>query len=193
MGQDIANLFAVGSPVRDPDELEPRRAISPAARSEVPEVSVGSPGVPRHFKETVAPAKDPHAFLVPLSMTPALELPKKVGLAGDSATRKAAPVYEGFVCYFPNAMANVARLSKFGNDKHNPGQPLHWSFNLSNDHGNCIVRHQASDPEAVDDSYDDPEILHATAIAWRAMAQLETILLKKYPELKPGKNVVGAR
>jgi hypothetical protein len=113
--------------------------------------------------------------------------PKPVGLAGDSATRKESPIYEGFVCYFPNAMAEVARLSKYGNDKHNPGTELHWSFNKSNDHGDCIMRHQTQ-AEQVDDSCG---FLHAVMVAWRAMAQLEKILLETHPELVPGKNVKG--
>lgn len=201
----------------DSDELEPRRAGFPPERtSEVAQpVAAPAPAVPRHFRETVGPKASfsaeeferwrqekipalPECKIVDgvcvtcrAATTKEREASKPIGLAGDSATRKDAPIYEGFVCYFPNAMANVAKLSKHGNDKHNPGQTLRWSFNLSNDHGNCIVRHQASDPEAVDESYNDPEILHATAVAWRAMAQLETILLKKYPELTPGKNVVG--
>jgi hypothetical protein len=84
-------------------------------------------------------------------------------------------------------MAEVARLSKYGNDKHNPGTELHWSFTKSNDHGDCIMRHQAQ-AEEVDDSCG---FLHAVMVAWRAMAQLEKLLLETHPELKPGKNVVG--
>lgn len=89
----------------------------------------------------------------------------------DSAIRKATPIYSGVLRYFPNALAAVARLSKAGNDKHNPGQPLHWSREKSTDHGDCIVRHQLS-PETV-----DPETgeLHAAAVAWRALAQLELL------------------
>jgi len=194
-----------GHTASDFDELTPRNAVHPPERTSEPAglVAPPAPVVPRHFRETVGPktyvlnprASDPAVLAAVrnfLSGEKAATTPKPVGLAGDSAKRKESPVYEGFMCYFPNAIANVAKLSKLGNDKHNPGQALHWSFNLSNDHGDCLSRHQMN-AEEVDPSYNDPEILHATAVAWRAMAQLETILLKKHPELQPGKNVRGAR
>lgn len=92
-------------------------------------------------------------------------------MESDSAARKATPIFSGVLRYFPNALAAVARLSKAGNDKHNPGEPLHWSRSKSNDHGDCIVRHQlefdAVDPETGE--------YHAVAVAWRALAQLELL------------------
>lgn len=97
----------------------------------------------------------------------------------DSTTRKATPIWSGVLRYFPDALAAVARLSKAGNDKHNPGEPLHWSRDKSNDHGDCLVRHQLT-PDMI-----DPETgeLHATAVAWRALAQLQ--LLEEARVLKP--------
>jgi len=92
----------------------------------------------------------------------------------DSQARKDAPVWSGFCLYFPNAMVEVSRLSKLGNDTHNPGQPLHWAKGKSTDHGDCIVRHQLQ-AEEIDE---DTGLLHAVSVAWRAMAQLETLLEK---------------
>jgi hypothetical protein len=73
--------------------------------------------------------------------------------------------------YFPDALAAVARLSKAGNDKHNPGEPLHWSREKSTDHGDCIARHQMTfdqiDPESGE--------YHAAGVAWRALAQLQLL------------------
>jgi len=43
-------------------------------------------------------------------------------LPTNSAERKEAPVFSGFMAYFPDAIAEVARLSKASNDKHNPGE-----------------------------------------------------------------------
>ena len=93
-------------------------------------------------------------------------------LTTDSQERKDTPIFSGFVKYFPMAMAEVARLSKAGNDKHNPGEPLHWSKEKSNDHGDCIIRHQ------IDAGTIDPDdgFLHDVKVAWRAMAQLEIAL-----------------
>lgn len=62
-------------------------------------------------------------------------------LPTDSDERKGVPVYSGVVAYFPAALAGVARISKAGNDKHNPGQPLHHARGKSMDHADCILRH----------------------------------------------------
>lgn len=96
-------------------------------------------------------------------------------LPTDSKARKETPIYSGFMKYFPLAMAAVARLSFKGNEKHNPGQPLHWAREKSTDHGDCIARHQLTVDEI------DPENgeLHAVAVAWRAMAQLELLEEKR--------------
>jgi len=93
----------------------------------------------------------------------------------DSAARKAAPLWSGCMLYFPDALLAVARLSKKGNDKHNPGEPLRWSRERSTDHGDCIARHQI-EPEAIDP---DTGEVHAVAVAWRALAQLQLILEKR--------------
>ena len=65
----------------------------------------------------------------------------KMTLPTDSAARKDVPVYSGVLKYAPAAIAGVARISKAGNDKHNPGQPLHHARGKSTDHADCIVRH----------------------------------------------------
>lgn len=59
----------------------------------------------------------------------------------DSAARKEYPMSRGLLAYFPAALAGVAHHSKVGNDKHNPGAPMHHSRNKSGDHADCIVRH----------------------------------------------------
>ncbi len=96
--------------------------------------------------------------------------------AVDSQGRKDTPVYEGFVRYFPAAMQLVARLSKVGNDKHNPGEPMHHARSKSQDQGDCIIRHQMEvgtiDP--------DSNLDHAVGVAWRAMAQLQILAEEQY-------------
>jgi hypothetical protein len=98
-------------------------------------------------------------------------------LTTNSAARKEAPVYSGVMRYFPKALAAVARLSKIGNDKHNPGEPLHWSREKSSDHGDCIARHQL---EA--GTIDTDGRLHDEKVAWRALAQLEVAIEKLHAE-----------
>lgn len=88
-----------------------------------------------------------------------------------SIFRKNTPVFSGFLAYFPLAVEEVARLSKAGNDKHNPGEPLHWSKGKSNDHADCLARHLLEH-----DKLDDDGFRHDVKVAWRAMALLQTRL-----------------
>ena len=88
---------------------------------------------------------------------------------GESARRKASPVYSGVLAYFPDALMAVARVSKAGNDKHNPGQPLHWSREKSNDHLDCTARHMLTPYEIDADSKE----LHLANAVWRLLAQLQ--------------------
>ncbi len=105
-----------------------------------------------------------------------------------SASRKTAPVWQGFMRYFPRAMKAVAYLSWMGNQKHNPdAETLGWSWNRSNDHGDCVGRHQSEVGEL-----DEYNLQHEIAVAWRAMAQLEVYLVEKYDlDLPPAAYLVG--
>jgi hypothetical protein len=92
-------------------------------------------------------------------------------LPEDSEARKAIPLVGGLLDYFPDALAAVAACSKFGNDKHNPGEPLHWSRDKSNDHHECIARHLIDRG-----GFDAQGIRHSTYLAWRALAALQVEL-----------------
>jgi hypothetical protein len=100
-----------------------------------------------------------------------------MSLPTDAAARKAIPVYSGFIKYFPRGMIAVAQLSKIGNDQHNPGKPLHWDRSKSGDEMDALVRHMLDDAMGVPTDTDG--VLHATKLAWRAMANLEKLLEKK--------------
>ncbi len=97
-------------------------------------------------------------------------------LPTDSDERKEIPIFSGVMNYFPLALAAVARHSKRGNDKHNPGQPLHWSRAKSADHADCIARHLI-DIETV--SAKTGEYEEAQALAWRALAALQLLEEKR--------------
>lgn len=90
-------------------------------------------------------------------------------MQGSSIDRKNNPLATGVLDYFPDALAAVARLSKVGNEKHNPGQRLHHARGKSTDHADCILRH------LVDRGKIDPEDgqLHSAKVAWRALANLQ--------------------
>ena len=91
----------------------------------------------------------------------------------DSDARKGIPICTGLLDYFPDALAEIARLSKAGNDKHNPGEPLHWSREKSGDHADCIIRHMLDRGRVDTDGF-----LHDVKVAWRALAQLQIALEK---------------
>lgn len=92
-------------------------------------------------------------------------------LPTDPAERKSTPICSGVLDYFPLAIAEIARVSKAGNDQHNPGQPLHWARGKSTDHADCIVRHLLDRGMRDEDGQ-----LHSGKLAWRALALLQTEL-----------------
>ncbi len=105
--------------------------------------------------------------------------------AAESKRRKRMPLWEGFLLYFPDAALAVAEHSRKANDKHNPGEPLHWSKHKSNDHPNCVGRHLLD----IGPNWDavDPEFgsLHAVALAWRAMALAQIAIEAQRAGLSP--------
>lgn len=118
---------------------------------------------------------------------------KILTLPTDSEARKQIPAFSGCVKYFPAAIAGVARISKIGNDKHNPGEELNHDRNKSLDHADCILRHlmdtadliaalergQITSPEQI--------LAEVSSLAWRALAYSQT-LHEKYDgaPLAPG-------
>jgi hypothetical protein len=84
---------------------------------------------------------------------------RKTILPQGDAERKAAPMCRGLLDYFPAALFAVAAHSARSNEKHNPGEPIHWARGKSMDHADCIMRHLAE--------------RDLTALAWRALALLQ--------------------
>ena len=93
-------------------------------------------------------------------------------LPTDSEKRKEIPLARGCLDYFPYALAAIAELSYIANEKHNPGQPMHWSKEKSNDHADCVVRHLAERGKW--DTVDGKPVRHSAQMAWRALAVLQT-------------------
>ena len=90
-------------------------------------------------------------------------------LPTDSEERKGIPLCTGVLDYFPAALAEVAKVSKAGNDKHNPGEPLYWARGKSTDEADALVRH------VIERGGIDPETgqRHSAQLAWRALALLQ--------------------
>lgn len=84
-----------------------------------------------------------------------------------SEERKKYPMARGLLDYFPDALAEVSKVSFIGNEKHNPGQELHHSRNKSVDHADCIVRHLTNRGGF------DGDVRESAALAWRALALLQ--------------------
>lgn len=94
-------------------------------------------------------------------------------LPTESDERKKLPVATGVVDYFPDALVALAELSRIGNDKHNPGMPLHWSRGKSDDHPDALMRHFIERGKFFFEN--GHAVRHSIAVLWRAfaIAQLE--------------------
>jgi hypothetical protein len=74
----------------------------------------------------------------------------------SSSDRKRHPIARGVLDYFPDAIAAVANVSLIGNEQHNPGEPMHWAREKSQDHADCIARHLLARG-----TLDDDGVLHS--------------------------------
>lgn len=90
------------------------------------------------------------------------------GLPTVAEDRKNLPIATGVFDYFPDALVEVARVSKTGNDQHHPGQPLHWDKSKSMDEADALLRHFMQRG-----SRDTDGMLHSAKVAWRALALLQ--------------------
>lgn len=93
----------------------------------------------------------------------------------NSQERKGEPILSGCMAYFPDALAAISRVSVAGNEKHNPGQPLHWARGKSTDQLDAVARHILT-PDIVDPETGEVELAQA---AWRCLAQLQLIEEKR--------------
>lgn len=91
-----------------------------------------------------------------------------MSLPTSAADRKATPIFSGVLRYFPDALAEVARVSMEGNRQHNPGEPLHWAKEKSRDEADALVRHLLDSG-----TLDTDGQRHSAKAAWRALALLQ--------------------
>jgi hypothetical protein len=94
-----------------------------------------------------------------------------VSLPVDAKARKGLPLWSGFVAYFPDVVPEVARISKLGNDQHNPGEPLHWARGKSDDHLDSAFRHLLD--HQLGQVRDGDGTYHLGKAIWRLCAQLQ--------------------
>ena len=86
----------------------------------------------------------------------------------DAKERKKIPLWSGLVQYFPDALIDVSRLSMIANERHNPGEPLHWARGKSMDQEDTLLRHLFERG-----TYDTDGVRHSAKVAWRALAMLQ--------------------
>jgi len=98
----------------------------------------------------------------------------------EKEIRKACPVYSGVLAYFPDAIKEVAYTSFVGNEQHNPGEPLHWAKEKSQDEPDACVRHMIDHDE---NPLDDDTCLHLAKACWRALGNLQRYL-DQNPDMK---------
>lgn len=113
----------------------------------------------------------------PVAKYPATLVP---GMPHDAQARKQTPVYSGVLKYFPHALAEVAKVSYIGNDKHSPGKEMTWDRSKSSDEMDADIRHtidevllrRAMPPSkhVVRDADGNAVLAQA---AWRVLARLE--------------------
>lgn len=107
-------------------------------------------------------------------------LPKKAasnvsGLPTEHHARKALPIFDGVVMYFPDAMAAISEVSVTGNEQHSPGEPLHWARGKSMDQFNTALRHMIDHRRGnvFDIEKSGTRTRHLAKAAWRVLAALQ--------------------
>jgi hypothetical protein len=91
-----------------------------------------------------------------------------VKLPTDAKERKKIPIYSGVLKYFPDAIAEIAKVSWAGNEQHNPGEPLHWAREKSTDQEDTAIRHLMEAGK-----FDTDGLRHTAKAAWRILAMLQ--------------------
>lgn len=92
----------------------------------------------------------------------------EVSLPVEPERRAEFPMADGLLDYFPNALAEVSRLSYLATQQHHPGEKMHWDRGKSTDHRNKIMKHLIDSGKL-----DTDGIRHSTKVAWRALAELQ--------------------
>lgn len=93
-----------------------------------------------------------------------------------------SPIVRGAIKYFPRALLAVADLSQHGADKYSWKGWEKVSDGIQR-YDDAMGRHMAG--EVIEGEFDqtwmkmDRHVLHATAVAWNALARLELILREK--------------
>ena len=94
-----------------------------------------------------------------------------MSLPTDDKSRKALPLWDFLMKYFPDAFVEVCRMAVVCNEQHNPGEPLHWAREKSKDQLNTAFRHMFDYGRGV--KIDTDGTHHLAKAIWRLSAQLQ--------------------
>lgn len=137
--------------------------------------------------QDASPASAPDVYIPTLIAAEQPPVPSATHSSGaltlplDSEVRKGVPLASGCYNYFPAALAGVASHSKAGNDKHNPGEPLHHARWKSMDHPDTIARHMMDLQDMLagierGGAVDVAKLLYeANALCWRTLAMSQEL------------------
>lgn len=107
-------------------------------------------------------------------------------LPTDRDARNALPIWDGVIAYFPDAWAEIAKVSVLGNKQHALGDKLRFARDVSTDHLNKVMRHCLDDEAG---QYQDTDgTYHLAKAAWRILAALQVRLEGPRVELEPPKD-----
>jgi len=95
-------------------------------------------------------------------------------LPDDRDARNALPVWDGCIAYFPDAWAEIAKVSVLGQKQHGLPGKLHFARDVSTDHANKIMRHMLD--HAAVNVMDSDGTYHLAKAAWRALAALQVAI-----------------
>lgn len=100
---------------------------------------------------------------------------EKVAVGAFKKDEGKAPIYQGFIQYFPRAIEAVANVSKFGYEKYGT-----WGGWLGVEDGinrymDAKCRHMIDEAKG-EERAQDSQLRHAEHEAWGAMAKLELLL-----------------
>ncbi len=89
-------------------------------------------------------------------------------LPKEPQERKSMPIATGVLDFFPDAIAEVARVSANSTAQHHPGEPMHWDKSKSADEADALVRHLIERG-----TIDSDGMRHSAKVAWRGLALLQ--------------------
>lgn len=90
-------------------------------------------------------------------------------LPAEAKERKSYPIGTGVLDYFPDALAEIARVSLQGNIQHSlTDGPLRWDRSKSTDEADALIRHFLERG-----TIDSDGMRHSAKMAWRALALLQ--------------------